>query len=419
MTAELDPAALLKAMAPRGRIDQSMLSEAIKAIAGRSLEAHGVHLSELAVKLAAKKATDPQSARRLPGPSGGGELSVFAPPTGDPWFSAIVVRYGKELFVFSIGLSGKPDPKLDQFIEDLLGRAIPRRADRQPDPRNVRRVDVYRIPVAGNLAVLFSEISATKWRSDKLFGSSFSSCGENGRWLDGNTDLSAAGVDHWVEAFGALRIVLDLDGDQARIVNDAKIVGARTYRNFGDDTPDLAHYDAAVDYGIHFARLDDFVPSANCVSGIDALVAAQAGLDLHGTVDMLDRIHEACTRAGHVNEDGEFDFNDLGCFAHADQEGNVKRVSLRDQNRRHRAEFAASADGVTVSVFSAPADAPHGSEKPLVQIIVRPNRSDEQPMVTKGPGVVGDDIRAWNSFVSCVESADCCLEEDYGRSPSP
>lgn len=419
MTDQVDPAALLEAMAPRGRIDQSMLSEALKAIAGRSLEAHGVHLSELAVRLADRGAGDQNSACPMYGRSDPNPISAFAPPTGDPWVSAVVIRAGEDLFVVGIELSGKPDPGLDKIVDDLLGRSLPRQAVRKPDPRDVRRVDVYHLPLGGDLGALNADINAKKWRSDKLFGCSFSFSGEDGRWLAGNTDLSAAGVDRWVKAFEALRIVLDLDGDTARIANDAKVIGTRIYRNFRDETPDLAHFDEASDYGIHFAYLDDFIPSANCVSGIEALAAAQVGLDMRGTVDMLYRIHDACMRAGHVDEDGEYDFNDLDCFAHAGEAGGVQQISLRDQNRRHRVAFITDSSGVKVDVFSAPVDAPVGSEKLLVQVAVCPDNPNAMPRVTKGPGIAGDDIRAWNSFVSCVESADCCLEEDYGKPPSP
>lgn len=422
MSLKSDPVAFLDVMAPRGRIDHTMPSEALKAIAGRSLEAHGIHLSELAVKLAAMGAVDLNSARSLSASGDRGDVRVFVPPTGDPWVSALAVCTGDDLFVACIEMSGKPNPKLDDFIANHFGRTLRDRSDRRPDPQNVYRVDVYRLRAGGDLGKLFSEVVAEKWRSDKLFGCSFSfeAHEKPGLWRAGNVDLSAAGVDHWVDAFAALRSVLEVVGDRSRIANDAEVFGSRIYSSYREAAPDLAHFDAAADYGNHFARQDSYLPAVNCVKGMTDLAAMQAGLDMRATVDMLFRIHETCVRFDHVSEDKEFDFNDLDDFVHADQNGKALQISLRDQNRRHRVEFQSGEGGVNVEVFSAPVDAPAGSETALAHIAVRTDDRNVKPEVVRGPGIVGDDIRAWNSFVSCVESADCCLDEEYNRSsPSP
>lgn len=422
MSLKLDPAALLDAMAPRWRMDQTMASESLAAIAGRSLEAHGVHLSELTVKLAAEGAVDLKSARAFPAGDGRSEAWSFAPPTGDPWFSALAVRNGDDLVVTCIEMSGKPNPRLDEIITDHLGRLPREEAERRPDPRKVYSVEVYLLPAGGDLGKLFSDVVAEAWRHDKLFESSFSYevHDKPGVWHSGSINLSSAGVDHWVEAFAALRSVLEALGDQSRIANDAESFGSRVYSNYREAAAELAHFDAAADYGDHFARLDSYLPAVNCVKGMTDLVATQAGLDLCGAADMLFRIHETCVRGDHVDEGKEFDFNDLDNFVHADQDGDVLRISLRDQNRRHRAEFKVSEGGVNVEVFSASIDAPAGSEKPLAQIVVRTDDRNVKPEVIRGPGIVGDDIRAWNSFVSCVQSADCCLEEEYSKSsPAP
>jgi hypothetical protein len=417
MTARNDPSALISAMAPRGRIDRSMLQEAMKTMAGRSLEAHGVHLNEVAIKLAAAGAVDPSSAQALHANG----LWAFAPPTGDPWISALAVRSCSDLFVTCIEMSGRPNSKVDKFIENIFGRSPMRGPEPQPDPQNVYSVDVYRLPPDGDLDRLFADVAAEKWRFDRLFrcSVSFEAHGQTGYWRAGNTDLSVDGVDRWVEAFAALRAALEMSGGPSRISHDGKISDSRIYLSYREKAPDLAHYDAASDYGAHFARLDDYLPSANCVAGMTDIVSAQAGLDTRNIVDMLFRIHDACVQAGHVSQDEEYDFNDLDCFVHAHQEGDVLRIWLRDQNRRHRAEFATDKGLVKVAVFSAPVDSTSGSEKPLAQISVRPDIPNAAPEVKKGPGIAGDDIRAWNSFVSCVESVDCSLEEDYSNSPAP
>lgn len=415
MSSKMNPTDFLDAMAPRGRIDSLMLSEVLKSIVWRSVEAHGVHLSEVASHLAAGGAVDLSSARVGDSRS---DIRAFAPPTGDPWVSALAIRNGDDLFVACIEMSGKPDPELDNIFADIIGY-VPGEVS-QPDPREVSRVDLFRLPVDGDLGKLFSDAGAG-WGSGCLFGCSFSDNDhKTGRWDAGHVQLHADGLDHWTEAFAVFRSVLKTLGGQSRIANDAAAFGSRNYSSYLKHTPALAHFEAAASYGDHLAGLDDYLPSASCVTGISDLLAAQVGRDLQGSVDMLFRIHEACIRADHVSDDREFDFNDLNNFVHAAQDGDMRLISLSDQNRRHRAKFRTDEGGVIIEVFSAPVDAPAGSETPLAQVIVPTDGVNAKPEVITGPGIGGDDIRAWNSFVGCVESADCCLDEEYGQSsPSP
>lgn len=424
MSVMKDPAVLLEGMAERRRIDQSMLAEIMKSMAGRSLEAHGAHISKVAARLAASGAVDVDTARPLHGRFGSKGPWAFAPPTGDPWIGALAVRVGADLFLARAELSGRPDPKIDAVIDRLLGTPAEKRAERVPVVEDVRRVDVYRLPSEADPKAVLADLAAGKWR-EKLFGCSFSSeaydkgGAKTGRWNPGNDSLSGEGVDRWAEAFAALRAALEVLGDPGRIVADADMIRGRAWTAYGDETPCLKHHDMAAEYGRQYASSDDYLPSANCVTGVKEFTDAQVGGDIAALADAIGRVHDACSRNGHAGEGGEFVFNDLDDRAHADGAGPRRSLRLRDQNRRHRVDILEDGNTIRFEVFSAPIDAPPAADKRLAAVELRRQGDLLATRVEKGPGIVGDDIRGWNSFTCCVESADCCLEEEYGRAPSP
>jgi hypothetical protein len=386
-----------------GRISTFVMNEFYQLVLARSIDAHAGHIGDLARRLCGAAHVDQSSA----GPDG-----AFSPPTGSPYHSALVIRDGEAFYAIGVEWRGKPDPKLDAIIAKALGRPTSADLPKGPDYSAIRAVRAFRIDQAGGLEQVLDDIVEDTWRSSMLVSvtASYANLVDNNRtWTDGVSRLNAAGVDHWRGFFAALRRVLIADSAE-RVVTDAAAYGARAFSNAHD--ADLEDYVAVREFAGEVAKVDGFLPSAAAAALASNLEAFKAENDLSYLLSRgyLLQIHDACRSSGHVDKEAEFDFSDLndGVYVRASDES--ISLFLHDQNRRMRIDLQREGEVIrSISVSSCPRlrdmDLQH-----LASFSVSP---EGVAAITDGELIEGDDIRAWNSFVVCVESAALSLDLEY------
>lgn len=393
-----------------GTINSFLTSEVCKTAFSQSLEAHGTHAGMVAAALHEDGAFSPETAVRC------GDASVYAPDTGSLYDAVLIMEREGRIFALAVEWGNKPDPELEAIVDRALGDHSTEPRDRTPDHSLARKMRAYTLRHHGEVPKLITDAAAGAWRPDGLFStsSSFESFLPGKGWLAGAVGLDSDGIDLWEEFFAALRATLTGAGDAARIGSDAAEMASRIWST--TETKGLEHYDAARELGQALARADDFLPGPTCATGLATLYAVQAELDIDKLLGQgyLDRIHAACIARGHVAPDSDFDFNDLDDHVYASERNGARFLYFRDQNRRSVVEMRGDAGSGEILVRSTPVDAER-EPAPLARFAM----ADGRATALKGPGLVGDDIRAWNSFVSIAESADCVLEEEYGSAPAP
>jgi hypothetical protein len=391
-------------MASGSTINSFLTSEALKFMFGLPLEAHGGHAGDVARTLHARGARSSETAAIR------GDVRAYAPTTGDPFHEMLVMERSGRVFVLAVEWPGKADPKSDALMARLLG-------DRAPAPREARpirdrpRTKAFALDSEADLDRLVADARADLWRTDRLFSMTSSVDVSRDGWLAGNATVGSAGLDSWMEFFGALRQCLTHAGAPLRVEAAAQEMGSRTWIR-----ADMADYDAARELGTALAKADGFLPDRTCAAGLAMLYAVQAEMNVAKFVDdgWFDRIHATCMAQGHVDDGSTFDFNDCDDHVFAGERAGGRVLSFRDDNYRTVVEIAGEAAEGTVTVSAASADG-DDEPKPIARLAI----GNGKVRALQGPRAVGDDILAWNSFVSVVESADCVLENVYGAPPAP
>lgn len=410
MTEAVDVRSIAPRLASGGVIDSFLTGETCKVLFARSLEAHGTHAGTLAMDLCAGGHRSIEQALTC------GETRFYAPDAGSLYHTFLVMERGKRIFALAVEWGNRPNPKLEAIVDRLFeGRPTPRR-DRTPDTAQAHELKAYVLNGHGQVRKLAADVMANAWRDDELFStmSSIRPFAERDGWSPGNPGLGPSGIDLWREFFAALRDVLRGRCPAGRIEADAAEMAARVW-NVGD-TRGLEHYEAARELALALGRADEFLPGSACETGLATMYAVQAELDIDKLLGKgyLDRIHAACLARGHLAADTEFEFNDLDDHVYAQERDGTRLLFFRDQNRRTVVEMRGDATTGEVAVRSASADS-RRKPAPLARFAVAGGRA----AAAEGPGLGGEDLRAWNSFVSVAESADCVLEEEYGATPKP
>jgi hypothetical protein len=390
-----------------GRVSTFVTSELYQLLLARSLDAHGSHVGDLALRL---------SVAGHVGHGSAGSAGAFSPLTGSPYHSALVIPDADSLYVIGVEWRGKPNPKLDAIIARALGRPSPRESPKGPDYNAISTLRVFRVP-QGELGRILEGLVRDTWSASMLISMtpSYANLNDN-TWTDGVARLNVAGVDHWRGLCGALRRVLTADAAE-RVLADAAAYDARLFNNFPD--PELDDYAAAREYAAEVARVDGYLPAAAATALVANLETFKAENDLSYLLSRgyLFQVYEACVASGHGDEEAEFDFSDLNSGAYATGEAGVISIFLRDQNRQMRIDLQRDGDIIqSVSVFSRPRD----GDRDLQLLAAFSVSLEGGPLLTRGTLIAGDDIRAWNSFVVCTESAALSLEEEYADgAPGP
>ncbi|MGY3581797.1 hypothetical protein ACVIGB_000132 [Bradyrhizobium sp. USDA 4341] len=400
-----------------GTISPFVITRVHQATSGQSLDAHGQHLGEVALDFARKGHVSRESALIDP------FLTLYAPDPGSSYHAALALKTPEDMFLLIVEWSGKPDPKLDRLLDEILekkgARLRPRRDPAGPDYSRISEVRVLRLKNEDEIAAALKDAQESVWSPSLMIRARTSYRFQGDRqWSPGNISVESEGIDRWPEFFAVLRRVLTAH-DAGRVVRDGAEYATRIFPNEAGPRNDLPDYEAARLLGFSTAAADGFLPGENAEVMFRGLERFKAEADVRYLLnrDFLTGIYQHCLTQGHVAETSEFECNDMKDYVHVVERDGVVSLHLRDQNRRTRVDFTVDGDTVTsLDVWSAPISSP----KDLSRLAKFDIRAGYRVETLEAPSIRLDGIRAWSSFVIGVESVAVSLDEYYSvASPAP
>jgi len=326
-------------------------------------------------------------------------------------FEAVAIASEQDCFLFAFETGRRRDPALAKSFPELFG-------EESPCSDEIRAVAAYHLQDTDQvqkIVDLIEEKNDLAWTSSKMCEVRLSNqftMKSGGVWVSAH--YSPGTIDGWQAMFQAVRQAFEENGFMPRHLEAASEYATRDF-NEGGTGP----IQAAEGVGYALAALDGYLPDKATVAALTGIETTNQAKSLEYILDMLNEVARLCLRNGHVDEKSRFDFNDMDNLVHAREEGGVTRIHLTDQNCRLRVDLSRNGHGDinSVEVVLLAHDDTYRSGYEQDVCIGRFEVSDGKVKALSEASLDFVAIRAWNSFLSDVESADAYLAEETTVSP--
>lgn len=412
---------LFEQMHDEGEVYPHVLMATYKAMLCRSAEAIMVSTGSIIAAVG----TLPEEGLQLDSPVG--PVQVTVPPSPSEHHRALLLQTPEAAYVAVLEFGSKPDAlsrSMAQMIAEHQGKVFDAaafeaadRAERAARADVITQITVCRVQEP--LERLLPRIIADEYVREAMFESrqSHPKFEQPGLWDaygQENHDL-----DGWLTFFPAMATTMRHCGLDAAFAAEMAAFRERVYPSL-EGFPSLA---AAETLGWRLAQEDGFLPGAAARAALLRLETWQAERALQLRLATIQGLHARCTELGFVSEGTAFAHNDIDNHLHAPAatgHSGVDHLVLRDQNRTFLAMLFRGEDGQpgTLTVLHGGPDAPltKAGMGLLASFSIAPGGVVQ---AQAGPGLKQDSIRAWNSFLLDIETAECCLNEDHPRPGSP
>jgi hypothetical protein len=427
---------LVVKMAAEGEITSGVIDRVYQTMLCRSLEAVMNTLEAISRRAAEAGETSSATARTASG------VLVFAPDTGSPYYRAAAFEHaGKGVgYVAMIEYDNKPDPvmkEIDRGIQAKLGQPFDEEAyDRNLAAQAPGISEVTLCRYAGAPATVIAKVVGDNYLEERMFSMTpsiqpFHRADAEPRekvWTQGHHEYRDH--DRWPKFFTSLKAGIEAHGLPEMFLADAEAYASRKFRQFTE----FPEYAAAEDAGDLLARSDGYLPRDKAVTGLKVLEGLHAQIGMQKHLAQMLNVHALCRRHGFHDESHQFEHNDMRNYAYAPDTAlaDIDVLVLRDSSRNFIISFATDGKNeptdVCVHVFGAMKTRPsvgwsQALEEALdgegVSQLARFVVENGTVTVAKGPDVDEDSIRSWNSFISDIETGECCLIEEHGGGDEP
>jgi hypothetical protein len=423
-------------MAADGEITPDVIGKVYETMLCRSLEAGMNTLEAISRQAAEAGEISAATARAADG------VLVFGPGTGSPYYRAAAFEHAGTGtgYVAVIEYDNKPNPSLKEVhrnIQAARGQFFDEEAyDRKRAARTPCIDEVVVCHYAGDPASVIAKVVGEKYLEERMFSVSPSMapyCGPDAEpcekvWIKGQQEY--LDLCRWPKFFTAFKAGIEAHGLSETFLADAEAYANRKFRQFTE----FPEYVAAEDAGDLLARADGYLPRDQAVSGMGILEACHAQYGMQKHLEQMLNLHALCRRHGHDDTGTQFDHNDGRNIAYAPDTAlaDLDVLVLRDSNRNFIVTFATDGANATIDVCvhvfgnmktrpsvewsQALEEAVDGEGvSQLARFVVQ----NGTVTVVMGPALDDDSIRSWNSFISDIETGECCLLEEYGEGEEP
>lgn len=414
---------------PDGVVGTHLLSHFLKTLIGAGLQPAFDIVDRMAKAATAAGDMEPETATIADG-------CVIFSPHADIHHRCIAIQDDKVGCLFALELDNKVDAdaiKFERTMAEILKQDFDeaefRRTQLAKDavPKEIR---VYSYTPGrkgtspGSLGEAIQNVISggysTRLLASVSKGFEFRSDDEAAYWSEGHVNLHRL---DWQDPFRLLRKAAEAHGLLADWHALSDQVANRRYRTREKD-PSLSHFDAADEFARETAAQDRHLLGARTESVLQAIQDISATAEVKAFTGEAMRILELCHERGHTSRETSFDHNDDDHYVYAHRLTPNRVVLVAGDHNREFAlllSYEGDAKSVTRAATFGRGTA-IGLDQAIRELIAGErtenligsfeHRNGELTCVF-GHTTETESVRSWNSLVSTIGSAVCCLEEEY------